>query len=352
MSSNLAVVSTAEVAPGERLGLWGDFVCRHIGPLQADTFGDPQFNGRLELGQSSGVPVARIVASRHRVQRTPHLIRKDSRNYVKLVAQVEGAGCFEQNGAKTVLAPGEWSLYDTTRPYTVSNPEPIKQIIMLLPRDVLVRLGLDLDRLSVRRFSGRDGVGRLAYDLLVSTFARLNEDSPPPHNSDLAAQIASYVELAVLDRTGTPTDASLREITRDRVKRFVDLHLDDPHLSLDRVASAIGCSKRYLHKLFGEESDTLNTYIWRERLDRIRQDLADPALAARSITEIAFGRGFSSSTHFSRSFRERYGVSPRIYRLLMQGSGRYWHHEARPMLEGETRLIANALTANGELAGR
>ena len=44
--NNLAVVSTEDVAPGDRLGLWGDFVCRHIGPLQADTFGDPQFSQR------------------------------------------------------------------------------------------------------------------------------------------------------------------------------------------------------------------------------------------------------------------------------------------------------------------
>ena len=107
------------------------------------------------------------------------------------------------------------------------------------------------------------------------------------------------------------SDGALRELTRDRVKRFIAVHLDDPHLTLDRVAAAIGCSKRYLHKLFDGESDTLNAYIWQRRLERIRQDLADPALAEHSITEIAFGRGFSSSTHFSRSFRARFGCAPR-----------------------------------------
>ena len=340
--NNLAVVSTEEVAPGERLGLWGDFVCRHIGPLQADTFGDPQFNGRLELGQSAGVSVARITASRHRVQRTPHLIRRDNRNYVKLVAQIEGAGCFEQNGRKVLLAPGEWSLYDTSKPYTVSNPEPINQIIMLLPREMLVRLGLDLDDLVVRRFSGRAGVGRLTFDLLVSAFEALRDGVPAPGNDDLADMIASHVELAVLDRAGTPTDVSLREVARDRVKRFIDVNLDDPHLSLDRIAAAIGCSKRYLHKLFDGEADTLNAYIWQSRLDRIRQDLADPVLAGSSITEIAFGRGFSSSTHFSRSFRERFGVSPRVYRLLMQGTSQYWHRAARRQVRAGAQPLSPA----------
>ena len=54
-----------------------------------------------------------------------------------------------------------------------------------------------------------------------------------------------------------------------------------------------------------------------------------PRSTDRSITEIAFGRGFSSSTHFSRSFRENCGVSPRVYRLLMQGTSLFWHRAAR-----------------------
>lgn len=342
MQDHLAVVSTADAAPGERLGLWGDFVGRHIGPLRADTFGDPQFSGRLELGNSSGVSVARIVVSRHRVQRTPGLIRKDSRDYVKLVAQIEGAACFEQNGRKVVLAPGEWSLYDMTRPYAVSNSEPINQVIMLLPRDELVRLGLDLDSLVVRRFAGRNGVGRLAYGLLVSAFESLQADAPTPAGDDLAQTIASHIELAVLDRAGTSSDASVRELTRDRVKRYIEVNLDDPLLSLDRIAAAIGCSKRYLHKLFDGEADTLNAHIWRARLERIRQDLADPSQHGRSITEIAFSRGFSSSTHFSRSFRESCGTSPRAYRLLTQGAGPPCRRGLRQQRTREARLLGAA----------
>ena len=122
----------------------------------------------------------------------------------------------------------------------------------------------------------------------------LRDGGPVPGNDDLAEMIASHVEVAVLDRSGTPTDASLRELTRDRVKRYIDVNLDDPLLSLDRVAAAIGCTKRYLHKLFDGEAETLNAYIWQTRLQRIRHDLADPALKDCSITEIAFSRGFSS----------------------------------------------------------
>jgi len=322
--SAIAVVSTSAVAPADRLALWGDFVGRHIGHLQSDTFGDRHFDGRLELGDIGGLKLCRIIASRHRVVRTPNQILRDDRGYVKIVAQIAGAGRFEQASRKLVLTPGEWSMYDTTRTYTVSNPEPINQLALLLPRERLTRLGLDMDQLAVQRFSGKHGVGRLVYDLLSSAFAELPTLAGPRGGEEFADTMANLVRLAVLDQMGVSSEASIRETTRDRVKAFIHAHLQDPMLSLDRIASAVGCTKRNLHKMFALEDETLNTHIWNCRLDRIRQDLANPALLRQSITEIAFAWGFNSSTHFSRSFRERYGVAPRAYRTMVHRDGAWW----------------------------
>jgi AraC-like DNA-binding protein len=74
------------------------------------------------------------------------------------------------------------------------------------------------------------------------------------------------------------------------------------------------CTKRYLHKVFSEDGETLNQYIWTRRLELCRAHLGRPDLSAKSITEIAFGCGFSNAAHFSRSFRARFGESPRAYR--------------------------------------
>lgn len=312
----IAVVSTSQVAPADRLALWGDFVGRHIGHLQSDTFGDQTFQGRLELGDIGGMKLCRIVAGRHRVVRTPNLIRHDDRGYVKIVAQIEGAGRFEQNGRKLVLTPGEWSMYDTTRTYIVSNPEPINQIALLLPRERLTRVGVDLDQMSVQRFSGRSGISRLVYDLLSSAFAELPTMTGAGNGWEFADTMANLVRLAMLDRLGTPTAEAIQETTRARAKAYIAANLQDPSLSIDGIAEALGCTKRNLHKLFTREDETLNSYIWNSRLERVRQDLSNSALRHRSITDIAFAWGFNSSAHFSRSFRDRYGVAPRAYRTL------------------------------------
>jgi transcriptional regulator GlxA family with amidase domain len=41
------------------------------------------------------------------------------------------------------------------------------------------------------------------------------------------------------------------------------------------------------------------------------RDLTDPAMRHRSISEIAFAAGFNDLSHFSRSYRARYGLLPR-----------------------------------------
>ena len=75
------------------------------------------------------------------------------------------------------------------------------------------------------------------------------------------------------------------------------------------------CGKRNLHKVFSHDGATISDYIWRLRLARCRSDLVAPSCAWKSITEIAYSWGFNSSTHFSKAFKETFGISPRLYRM-------------------------------------
>jgi AraC-like DNA-binding protein len=47
------------------------------------------------------------------------------------------------------------------------------------------------------------------------------------------------------------------------------------------------------------------------RLDKIRQILESPAGVAHRISTLAFEYGFKSESHFSRTFRQAFGYSPR-----------------------------------------
>ena len=57
------------------------------------------------------------------------------------------------------------------------------------------------------------------------------------------------------------------------------------------------------------------------RVERCADDLRDPGQAHRPITDICFSWGFNSTSHFSRLFKERFGVTPRGYRAASRWSG-------------------------------
>jgi AraC-like DNA-binding protein len=70
----------------------------------------------------------------------------------------------------------------------------------------------------------------------------------------------------------------------------------------------MGCTKRYLHMLFSDKGMTVSDYIWRARLLHCRQELETQP--GKTITDVAFSWGFSSSSHFSRVFRKHFGFVP------------------------------------------
>ena len=126
--------------------------------------------------------------------------------------------------------------------------------------------------------------------------------------------ILELVRLSLLELAGRGTATTQLEAFKDRIRDFIGQHLRDPLLSIDRIAQALNCSKRHLHNAFADEEDSLAHYILRRRLQACMRDLNNPALAPRTITDIALSWGFNNSAHFSRVFREHTGLSSRAFR--------------------------------------
>ena len=307
------LISTDGIPAGDRLDWWGERIWGLIGKLKSDAYGDPLFEGAIEYGEMGFMTMCRLQASRHRVVRTPELIRSSDRAFIKVVAQLRGHACFEQFGRKAWLSPGDWSLYDTTLAYSVTNPDAVEQLVLLLPKDQLIDRRIDHPRMMVQRFSSTMGVSRLAYELMNSAFREL--PTVGPHSAGgVADTLSQLLQLAVLEHSGRPTDLTQRELLRDRIKQYVQAHLRDPDLSIQRIALALRCSKRHLHAVFAQEETTLADYMQSLRLDACRRDLQSQEQAGRSITDIALSWGYNSPAHFSRVFRKEFGMTPGEWR--------------------------------------
>ncbi|MDI2132748.1 helix-turn-helix domain-containing protein [Yinghuangia seranimata] len=95
---------------------------------------------------------------------------------------------------------------------------------------------------------------------------------------------------------------------------WIEDHLDDPDLDPAAIAGAHFISTRYLHLLFEDHEVSVARHVRERRLERIRRDLADPALRGVPVSGVAARWGIGDAARFSRVFRERYGVSPSAYR--------------------------------------
>jgi AraC-like DNA-binding protein len=315
--ATLELVSTDQVAPQDRIPYWKDIIWRQLGRLRSEarSEGAGDFRGRLLHCDAGDVKLCRLSASSHRVARTPDLIRQDDRGFLKVVFQMEGSTWFEQGGRKTLLNPGEWSIYDTMKAYSVSNNGDVEQLVLLAPREKILAAHLNPDELLVQRYDAKAGIGRLAGELLQRAFEEIESCSPESAEA-IGEAVAQLLRQSLMERAGRPTSLTLREALRDRIRTYILRNLRDPDLSIDRIAAALRCSKRNLHKAFSNDGATLSDTIWRLRLEHCRRDLQSPACAWKSITEIAFSWGFSSATHFSKAFKDAYGMSPKAWRLV------------------------------------
>ncbi|MFM1885581.1 MAG: hypothetical protein RL026_738 [Pseudomonadota bacterium] len=304
----LSTVCTRVVPPRDRLPMWGDYVWRHIGKLQSDAFGDVAFDGSLDYADIGRMKIARIRASRHRVIRQPKAMADSVGRYLKLALQLKGCSTYQQHGRLITLLPGQWSAYDTSRPYIVTNPEPVEQLAVLIPADDLPG-DIDISQVSARVFSGSTGIGRLVYQSITSVFEEL-PTLARDRAEDLGDVVSRLVQLALYEKLGKAQPQSQHADLRDRILSYVESHLQDPRLSLDRIAADLHCTKRYLHMVFSTGEQTLNDHIWARRLERCRADLGNPAMRERSVTDIALSWGFSNPSHFSRAFRARFGIPP------------------------------------------
>lgn len=95
-------------------------------------------------------------------------------------------------------------------------------------------------------------------------------------------------------------------------RMIVHGNLSRPNLTPEFIAGQMLISRSSLYRLFEPEGGVMH-FVQGERLRAVRDALADP-MERRTLSRLAEIFGFSSLSQLSRSFRNRFGVSPRAWR--------------------------------------
>lgn len=93
---------------------------------------------------------------------------------------------------------------------------------------------------------------------------------------------------------------------------YVEEHLTDPELSVERLAESVAMSRVYLYKrMLTVTGSTPLEFIRTIRLRHAAQLLKEGQL---NVSEVAYKVGFNNPRYFSRYFKELYGVIPSEYK--------------------------------------
>lgn len=110
---------------------------------------------------------------------------------------------------------------------------------------------------------------------------------------------------------------------RQRLLAHIDAQIDNPALTPQEAARALGISVRGVHGLLAGMPHSFSRLVARRRLQRARELLAQPG---RSVVDVAFACGFNSLATFYRQHAAAFGTSPAARR-----------HRDAPSLEAMTR---------------
>jgi AraC-like DNA-binding protein len=162
---------------------------------------------------------------------------------------------------------------------------------------------------------------------LLTRYLRLFDDQQGLATPELRSIVVNHVYDLVALALGATRDASA--VANDRgvcaarlhgIKTEILNNLSRHELSLAGLAARHRVTPRHVQMLFESDGTTFSRFLLDQRLARAHHMLANPLLAERTISAIAYDAGFGDLSHFNRAFRSRYGETPSDVRARSRDS--------------------------------
>jgi AraC-like DNA-binding protein len=249
-------------------------------------------------------------------------VRADDRTFSLQVVH-KGRCRIRNAGAETFAATGDMIIADAGKSYELAFAEPVQGLVLAPPWPRFGAYAEKLEALAGRPIDVINGPGAVLSGFIRSAWDQLAEGDDEEWPQSATDIIWDLLESVLQGETVRETATGRADGLRREARALIDDRLGDPGFRSSAMAEALGVSARYLQMVFAEVGTTPSRYLLARRLD---------AAAARlrgldrpySITNVALECGFGDLSYFSRSFRRRFGVSARAYRLSFGAKSADW----------------------------
>ncbi|MEU3607814.1 helix-turn-helix domain-containing protein [Streptomyces sp. NPDC035033] len=274
-------------------------------------------HAHVAIHQFACLQLSRVVANPATVRRTPRLARADWEPHLFVSLQVTGESMVVQDGRYAVLRPGQMGVYDTTKPYTLVFDQGVDMRFLRVPLSEIALPYRLVEQTLARPLGGTGTVAGLAS----AFFARLADSPglaqrPGGHALESAGLEMLRATLAEAVHQHAASRAPLERALFLRLMDYMRRHVASPDLTPERVARAHHISRRQLYNVLGRNDVAFGEWVRSRRLAEARRTLvAEPGLR---VADVAGTWGFASAAHFSRAFKEAYGLTPSDWRAAHQ----------------------------------
>ncbi len=304
------VFTTDNLARARRYAAWQAAICDFYVHVDVRATHPEDYRGFIREACFGDVVLTDILLSEQSIRRNgKHISRLDKDcYYLQLI----------HHGHLNVLQRGEThfsnaargAIFYATEQYELQCIGQARAFYLEIPRQAFARRFPNGEVPVSGTLNTTQGLGRIATEfcaMLATEATRLDIAS----RAQLGEQLVDLLAAALMapDDDMPMLDGSIQQARLRSVQQWIEDHVGDPDLSLDRIAAANGMSLRYLHQIFRQCDMSVSEWIWSRRLQLCYDSIARGD--GHSITSIAFEHGFNSSAHFSTAFRRKYGFSPR-----------------------------------------
>jgi AraC-like DNA-binding protein len=304
------VFSTDKYPQAERYEAWRGAICDVYVHVDVKATDPDRYSGFIREAKFGDVVLTDILLSEQHIKRNRRHISLLDKDCYYLQLLHSGSISVFQRGETLRSNAARGAIFSATEQYELHGHGEVRSFYLELPRDAFAQR-FPRERIPVlASLNTAQGLGRIATEFCAALAAegtKLDDGV----RAGLGNQLMDMLAFTLLTTEGDmpAAEGAVKKARLRSVQQWIEAHVAEPDLSLERVAGANGMSLRYLHVLFEACEMSASEWIWNRRLQLAYDGLAKGD--GRSITTIAFDHGFNSPTHFSTMFKRKYGVSPR-----------------------------------------
>ncbi|WP_257165756.1 helix-turn-helix domain-containing protein [Bradyrhizobium sp. SRS-191] len=310
--------NTAAVQPEEQFSYYREAICQAFMNLTPEPARGTGFAAEVQHVSLGNGAINRVTFPEHIVRRSRSDIAASGERCFYLNLKLAGRCTILQDEHEVSLSAGQVGIFDSDRTFVLQHDRgpSLGVISFRVPADALFgRLPAERD-VEPTRLSDDPCLD----PLIVETARSLNANALRLASDDATALFDVLLDLVALSvsrrgRREAHATASFADATTLALRRAIHERLREPGLTVATIASVVGISERYVHKLLARAGTSFSELVMARRLDGVARDLRDPACAGHDIGRIAFDWGFSDLSHFTRRFKQRFGLRPRDWRV-------------------------------------